>query len=194
MEDGTLTATSEVATIFGVEIATDTSGATSFDWDDDVNLVSPEGINNPSDLSSAGDGTYIGLEDNVDGHDQVNVNINYQPEGGSKFFDCCNQVVTLTASELPSIRVVMMYELDGIAQPAIQVPRGDIIEFDLIAIDERDAFTVYADGAERTNELEIQLPTMLSFDTGKLPSNINKAYYRHESKRGMGWLIVITDN
>ena len=191
LEDGTLTSTSETATIFGIEISTDTSAATTFDWNDDVNLVSPEGVNNPQDLSSAGDGTFIGLEDNVTGHEQVTVNIPSVPEGGSKFFD------VTPGGDVNRFRVTIdssrgVYELDGIAQPAIQIPRGDIIEFDLIAIEERDAFTIYANGSE-VDSLE-RFPTMVSFDSSKIDPTINKAYYRHTTKRGMGWLIVITDN
>ena len=192
LEGGTITATSETATIFGLEVSTNTSSATTFDWNDDVNLVSPEGINNPQDLSSAGDGTYLGLEDNVVGHEQVTVNIPSVPEGGSKFFD------TTPGGDVNRFRVTIdssrnVYELDGISQPAIQIPRGDIVEFDLIAINERDEFTIFANGAELTTELT-RYPTLLSFDSNKIEPTINKAYYRHKTKRGMGWLIVITDN
>jgi len=196
LETNTLTSTSEVAQIFGVEISTDTSSAVEFNWNDDVHLISPEGIVNPQDMSSAGDGTYLGLEDNVDGHDSVTIQSNQEVSQefatAGKFFD------EQPGGDINRFRVTTdsgrgVYKLDDIAQPAIQVPRGDILEFDLTAIQDRDEFTIFANGSELTNELE-RFPTLVSFDTAKLDTSTNKAYYRHRTKRGKGWLIVITDN
>ena len=196
LEANTLTSPSQVAQIFGIEISTDTSSASEFNWNDDVSLISPEGTINPQDLSSAGEGTFLGLEDNIPGHSNVSIpgqtEISQQYGTSSKFFD------EQPGGDVNRFRVTLeasrgVYQLDGISQPAIQIPRGDIIEFDLIAIDERDQFTIFASGSELTTEIT-RYPTLVSFDSSKIDTSVNKAYYRHSTKRGMGWLIVITDN
>lgn len=196
LESNTLTSPSQTATIFGVEVSTDTSTATEFNWNDDVNLISPEGIINPQDLSSAGEGTFLGLEDSLDGHDNVTIpsqsEVSQEFATASKFFD------EEPGGDINRFRVTTdssrgVYKLDEISQPAIQVPRGDILEFDLTAIQDRSEFTIFAEGSELTTEME-RFPTLLRFDTSKLNTSTNKAYYRHRSKRGKGWLIVITDN
>ena len=191
LEGGSATSTSSTAQVFGFEVSTDTSSAASFDWDDDVNLLSPEGVVNPGDLSTAGDGTFVGLEEGVESQPVVNLNTNTSVTPG-EFFDNTpgGDISRFRVTKNPARRV---YRLDGIDQPAIQVPRGDIIEFELTAIEDREDFVIYVDGEELSTGVT-RYPTLLSLNTSKLARNITKAYYRHRTVRGMGWIIVITDN
>ena len=192
LEANTTFSVPQTAYVFGVEGATETSASSIFNWDDDVQLLSPEGVVNPGDLSTAGDGTFVSLEESTD--EQVIINTNTsQVAATTTFFD------TEVGGDVNRFIVTVdsgrnVYELDGIAQPAIQVPRGDIIEFDLTSVTQRDSFVIYANGEEVTAPAVARFPTLLAFNTSKLPRSVTKAYYRHSTKRGMGWIIVITDN
>ena len=192
LEANTTFSVPQTAYIFGVESSTETTVSSTFNWDDDIQLLSPEGVVNPGDLSTAGDGTFVSLEESTDGQVIINTNTN-QVAATSTFLDTevggdVNRfIVTVDSSR-------NVFELDGIAQPAIQVPRGDIIEFDLTSITQRDSFVIFTNGEELTTNAVARFPTLLALNTSKIPRSITKAYYRHRTQRGMGWIIVITDN
>ena len=88
-----------------------------------------------------------------------------------------------------------VYTLDGIAQPTVTLPRGDIIEFDLSGLTSPNQFDIYKNGElleqgvtrfDDTNILRVR--------TGDVPTELNKLYYKNSDKAGMGWVIVITDH
>lgn len=88
-----------------------------------------------------------------------------------------------------------VYTLDGIAQPTVILPRGDIIEFDLSNLEHPEQFDLYSNGEiltygrARFNDTDI-----LRLRTALVPSSISKVYYKNSITRGLGWVIAITDN
>ena len=88
-----------------------------------------------------------------------------------------------------------VYRLDDAPQPTVQVPRGDIIIFDLNALSDPTKFDVYQNGIILQNGRHYFSDTkLLRIRTGDIPINIDKLFYRNTEKRGMGWIISITDN
>ena len=88
-----------------------------------------------------------------------------------------------------------VYRLDDAPQPTVQVPRGDIIIFDLSALSDPTKFDVYQNGIILQNGRHYFSDTkLLRIKTGDIPINIDKLFYRNTEKRGMGWIISITDN
>jgi len=88
-----------------------------------------------------------------------------------------------------------VYQLDGAPQPTVQVPRGDIIIFDLNELSEPTKFDVFQNGIILQNGRTYYSDTkLLEIRTGDIPINIDKLFYRNTIKRGMGWIISITDN
>jgi hypothetical protein len=88
-----------------------------------------------------------------------------------------------------------VYTLDGVPQPTVELPRGDIIEFDISGLTPYAGdFVIYANGVPmeeslahtRTNEL-------IRVDTSHIPVSTTKLYYRDANVNGLGWVIVITD-
>lgn len=88
-----------------------------------------------------------------------------------------------------------VYTLDGVAQPTVTLPRGDIIEFDLSLLDEPTKFDLYKNGellsSGRTRFTDTNI---LRLRTGDVPYDITKVYYKNTEKTGMGWVVVITDS
>ena len=88
-----------------------------------------------------------------------------------------------------------IYKLDDAPQPTVQVPRGDIIVFDLNALTDPTKFDVFQNGIILQNGRHYFSDTkLLRIRTGDIPVNIDKLFYRNTIKRGMGWIISITDN
>lgn len=90
-----------------------------------------------------------------------------------------------------------VWTLDDIPQPTIQVPRGDIIVFDLSNIGDPTKFDIYTNGVTLDVgkvRVEAEGNESITVQTSQVPSNLYKLYYKHTEKNGMGWIINITDN
>lgn len=85
-----------------------------------------------------------------------------------------------------------VYALEGIPQPTVQVPRGDIIKFNLTALSEPAEFRIYQNGTELTQGISYGA-TEVTVDTGSIPGALTKIYYRNSQTSGMGWIIEVTD-
>ena len=90
-----------------------------------------------------------------------------------------------------------VYELDGIPQPTVQVPRGDIIVFDISGLDDPSTFDIFQNGVVvetgRTRD-DTAGSESITIHTGQTPAQYTKLYYRHTSINGLGWIIQITQN
>lgn len=86
-----------------------------------------------------------------------------------------------------------VYTLDGVPQPTIEVPRGDIIEFDLSGLYTPSRFEIYRNGVT-LNDGVTRVGTTLRLDTSQVPLQITKAYYKDTITSGLGWVINIVDN
>ena len=90
-----------------------------------------------------------------------------------------------------------VFTLDGVPQPTVQVPRGDIIVFDIRRLEDPSVFDVFQNGVvlqtgySRDNSPGSQTITVT---TGNIDASLNRLYYRHTTINGLGWLIEITDN
>lgn len=87
-----------------------------------------------------------------------------------------------------------VYTLDGIPQPTVQVPRGDIIEFSLNGLGEtaRQYFRIYKNGTELTDGVTYNA-TSVVVNTAVVPAELSKVFYKNSQVQGMGWVIEITD-
>ena len=86
-----------------------------------------------------------------------------------------------------------VYALEGIPQPTVQVPRGDIIKFNISALADPAEFRIYQNGTELTQGVSYGA-TEVTVDTGNIPGALTKIYYRNSLVAGMGWIIEVTDN
>ena len=90
-----------------------------------------------------------------------------------------------------------VWTLDDIPQPTVQVPRGDIIIFDISGIQDPTKFDIYTNGVTLDvgkTRVEAEGNESITVQTSQVPSNLYKLYYKHTEKNGMGWIINITDN
>ena len=87
-----------------------------------------------------------------------------------------------------------VYALDGIPQPTVQVPRGDVIDFDLTGLGEsaRPYFRIYKNGMELTDGVTYSADSV-RVNTNVVPAELSKIYYKNSQVQGMGWVIEITD-
>ncbi len=89
-----------------------------------------------------------------------------------------------------------VYTLDTIPQPTIELPRGDIIEFDLsgLAFEQRPLFLVYMNGLpmEESNVYS-RSEDIVRINTSHIAQSVTKLYYRHQDINGLGWIINIQD-
>ena len=88
-----------------------------------------------------------------------------------------------------------VYTVNGVAQPTIELPRGDTLVFDLNNLANPGEFAIFTNG--------IQLPlgagysrdaTSVTINTGLIDPQFKKLYYRNTEHNGLGWIILITDN
>jgi hypothetical protein len=85
-----------------------------------------------------------------------------------------------------------VYALESIPQPTVQVPRGDIIKFNLTSLADPSEFRIYQNGNELTQGVSYGA-TEVTVDTGNIPGSLTKIYYRNSVVSGMGWIIEVTD-
>lgn len=86
-----------------------------------------------------------------------------------------------------------VYTLEGIPQPTVQVPRGDIIKFDISNLSNSNQFRIFKNGTELTDGVHYSA-TEVTVTTSLIPNSITKIFYRNSVTSGMGWIIEITDN
>ena len=86
-----------------------------------------------------------------------------------------------------------VYALEGIPQPTVQIPRGDIVKFDISGLATPAEFRIYQNGTELTQGVSYGA-TLVTVDTGNIPGTLTKIYYRNSVTAGMGWIIEVTDN
>ena len=90
-----------------------------------------------------------------------------------------------------------VWTLDGIPQPTVQVPRGDVIVFDISSIQDPTKFDIFTNGVTLDvgkTRVEAEGNESITVQTSQVPTNLYKLYYKHTEKSGMGWIINITDN
>ena len=87
-----------------------------------------------------------------------------------------------------------VYALDGIPQPTVQVPRGDVVDFDLSGLGEtaRQYFRIYKNGTELTDGVSYNADNVV-VNTANVPLELTKIFYKNSQVQGMGWVIEITD-
>ncbi len=85
-----------------------------------------------------------------------------------------------------------VYALEGIPQPTVQVPRGDIIKFNIAGLENPTQFRIYQNGTELTQGVSYGA-NEVTVDTGNIPGSLTKIYYRNNLTSGMGWIIEVTD-
>jgi hypothetical protein len=89
-----------------------------------------------------------------------------------------------------------VYTLDGVPQPTIELPRGDIIEFDLsgLEFEQRPLFLVYMNGLPMEESLAYsRSDDIVRVNTSHIAQPTTKLYYRHANINGLGWIINIMD-
>ena len=88
-----------------------------------------------------------------------------------------------------------VYTLDGVPQPTVELPRGDIIEFDISGLTPYSGdFVIYANGLPmEESEAHTRDSNLIRVNTSHIPTTITKLYYRDANVNGLGWVIVITD-
>lgn len=178
---------------FSVDDGTDLTNSNAIDWGSDVTLLNQEGAHFSPSVLEPQEGNFVELEQT-----HTTTGYNYDPEAQynfEKFFDFeadgDTTVFTVTQDTVRNV-----YQLDGIPQPTVQLPRGDIIGFDVRNLEDKDSFTIFADGEEVSEPAVVRhlQDNVVMVYTGLLGTNISKMYYRHRTIRGLGWVIVITDN
>ena len=86
-----------------------------------------------------------------------------------------------------------VYALEGIPQPTVQVPRGDIIKFNVSALAEPNKFVIIGGGQLLTVGVSYGA-TDVTIDTSAISGTLTKIYYRNSETSGLGWVIEVTDN
>ena len=85
--------------------------------------------------------------------------------------------------------------MDGVSQPTLELPRGDILEFDLSGLGENAGyFVIYMNGVPMEESLAYsRSDDIVRVNTSHINTTITKLYYRHSNRRGLGWIINILD-
>ena len=86
-----------------------------------------------------------------------------------------------------------VYALEGVPQPTVQVPRGDIVKFDISGLSAPSEFRIYRNGTELTQGVTYAA-NYVTVDTSNIPVSLTKIYYRNSQTAGLGWIIEVTDN
>jgi len=87
-----------------------------------------------------------------------------------------------------------VYALDGVPQPTVQLPRGDILEFDITGLPNPERFEIALSYNKPLTQGVDVSNGVVTLDTTKVDSEIVRLYYRDNQVSGIGWIITITDN
>ena len=88
-----------------------------------------------------------------------------------------------------------VFALEGIPQPTVELPRGDILEFDISQLDDPGDFGIYKNGVELEFGVERDdVIGLVTVRTGQIPDSVTKFYYKSRTKKGMGWVVNISED
>ena len=166
---------------FGVSEASVESSLATFG--SDINLMTEKLISLDQRIEEfAGINTLIlKLEDNTP----------TTPDAENGFMDrVADGSTTVFAVDVDTERNV--YTLEGIPQPTITVPRGDIIEFDISNLANGTQFRIFKNGTEQTDGVHISADKV-TLKTAEVATSTYKLFYKNTVTPGMGWIIEITD-
>lgn len=86
-----------------------------------------------------------------------------------------------------------VFTLDGIAQPSIQIYRGDDVDFDLSGLGDGSDFQIVIDGTVTSTGAVSRTGSNVVVDTGAINASITKFYYQSASDTSNGWIVAIVD-
>ena len=85
-----------------------------------------------------------------------------------------------------------VYSLDDVPQPTVQVPRGDIIVFDVSALPIPAHFRIY-DGDTELSTGVVYAAGSVTLSTASIPVNTSRLNYRNSLTAGLGWIIEVVN-
>ena len=85
-----------------------------------------------------------------------------------------------------------VYSLEGIPQPTVQVPRGDIVVFDVSALPIPAHFRIYEGSTELSVGVSYAADTV-TVTTSQIAVNTTRLNYRNSQTPGLGWIIEIVN-
>ena len=85
-----------------------------------------------------------------------------------------------------------MYSLDDVPQPTVQVPRGDIVVFDVSGLPIPSHFRIY-DGDTELSTGVVYAAGSVTLSTASIPVNTSRLNYRNSLTAGLGWIIEVVN-
>jgi len=85
-----------------------------------------------------------------------------------------------------------VYALDGVPQPTVQVPRGDIVVFDVSGLPIPSHFRIY-DGDTELSTGVVYAAGSVTLSTASIPVNTSRLNYRNSLTSGLGWIIEVVN-
>ena len=85
-----------------------------------------------------------------------------------------------------------VYALDGVPQPTVQVPRGDIIVFDVSGLPIPSHFRIY-DGDTELSVGVVYAADSVTLSTSQIAINTSRLNYRNSLTSGLGWIIEVVN-
>lgn len=86
-----------------------------------------------------------------------------------------------------------IFTLDGIAQPSIQIYRGDNVDFNLSGLGDGSDFQIVIDGVTTSTGSVNRTGSNVIVDTSAINAGITKFYYQSASNTSNGWIVAIID-
>ena len=85
-----------------------------------------------------------------------------------------------------------VYSLDDVPQPTVQVPRGDIVVFDVSGLPIPSHFRIY-DGDMELSTGVVYAAGSVTLSTASIPVNTSRLNYRNSLTAGLGWIIEVVN-
>ena len=85
-----------------------------------------------------------------------------------------------------------VYAPEGVPQPTVQVPRGDIIVFDVSGLPIPAHFRIY-DGDTELSTGVVYATGSVTLRTSQIPVNLSRINYRNSLTPGLGWIIEVVN-
>ena len=85
-----------------------------------------------------------------------------------------------------------VYALDGVPQPTVQVPRGDIVVFDVSGLPIPANFRIYEGDTELSVGVVYAAGTV-TLTTSQIAVNTSRLNYRNSLTAGLGWIIEVVN-